>query len=232
MTSAKGLPIADAFHELQHQPDETFTRTSYKQLCGEMYLQYAFATEHLGIKIEPYLESGDPYENSRAMRTDAVTNKHLYFLPTTDQAFGSGTPDMTGNWMTRETDIEVAGYPLLINDVFRAVHDLFGHAIPNTTFGPSGEERAWHCHSRMCTALALPALTTETRGQNCWVNFGPHMRSGAGKLHDDGNPGWLPPSQRPFAVQKNGLLPSWISGIALIQDAHGLIQCREEQRLH
>ena len=108
-----------------------------------------------------------------------------------------------------------------MNDMFRAVHDIFGHAIPGTSFGPNGEERAWFCHACMCMPLARPALTTETRGQNCWVNYGPHMRTDKGGLLQEGDAGWLPQADRPFAQQKNALLSPLTSGIHLNRMANG-----------
>jgi len=87
---------------------------------------------------------------------------------------------------------------LTMNDKLRAVHDLFGHDEGGFQFGPRGEENAWLKHSRMFPPEAIPALTTETKGQNSWVNFGKHVREAEGKIA---------PADRPFAEQKAGLLP-------------------------
>jgi hypothetical protein len=65
-------------------------------------------------------------------------------------------------------------HPLLSNDendMFRAVHDAFGHAAIGRGFDGDGEEAAWLKHSGMYSALARRALTTETRGQNCAMIF-------------------------------------------------------------
>src|SRR5581483_8755218 len=94
-----------------------------------------------------------------------------------------------------------------LNDKFRAVHDYFGHAVNKNQFGPKGEEAAAIDHLVTLTPDARPALVTETRGQNSFVNFGPHMRNEAGELIQKGEPGYLPLAQRPFAQQKAGLLP-------------------------
>lgn len=67
-------------------------------------------------------------------------------------------------------------HPLLTgeeNTMFRAVHDLFGHAMNRNSFGRIGEERAYWEHLRMFPAECRGALATETRGQNSYVNFGP-----------------------------------------------------------
>ena len=59
------------------------------------------------------------------------------------------------------------------NEQFRAVHDYFGHLGPKkpNTFGPQGEENAWLAHRQMYSPLAEPAMTSETRGANSWVNY-------------------------------------------------------------
>ena len=46
---------------------------------------------------------------------------------------------------------------------------------------------------------AIPALTSETRGQNSWLNYGPHGERNRTALGKD----------TIFADQKTGLLPSW-----------------------
>jgi hypothetical protein len=57
------------------------------------------------------------------------------------------------------------------NDKFRAVHDYFGHSIEGYQFGKDGEENAWIEHSKMFSPLAQVALSSETRGQNSFVNY-------------------------------------------------------------
>lgn len=52
------------------------------------------------------------------------------------------------------------------NDMFRAVHDVFGHAATGRGFDRHGEEAAFQAHSQMFSPLAQRAMATETRGQN------------------------------------------------------------------
>jgi hypothetical protein len=99
--------------------------------------------------------------------------------------------DMPENHALAETH---AWYGLTYNDMLRAIHDLFGHAQGGFDFGPRGEENAYREHRKMFSDKALPALTTETRGQNSWVNYGPYKD--------------IPAAERPFAEQKCGLLPA------------------------
>jgi hypothetical protein len=64
------------------------------------------------------------------------------------------------------------------NDKFRAVHDFFGHAATGRDFDRHGEHATYLAHGKMFTPDALPALTTETLGQNSSLilngHFGPN----------------------------------------------------------
>ncbi|MEO0369663.1 MAG: hypothetical protein AAF197_12930 [Pseudomonadota bacterium] len=97
---------------------------------------------------------------------------------------------------------------LSVNDKFRAIHDVFAHAMEGNSFGPKGEEQAWQYHVRMFSPPAVIAMTTETRGQNNWVNFGPHMFDEAGWKGTKNHPNYVSPKDRPFAVQKAFTLPA------------------------
>ena len=158
--------------------------------------QWNFATQKMGITMEPWTEEGQPYKNSKEMAADVKNNHHLYF-------FQGG--DMPADHPLAEN----AGQGLTYNDKLRAVHDLFGHAANENQFGPAGEERAWQEHRQMFSPEAVPAVTTETRGQNSWVNSGKHLRDAAGNIPAKGEPGHVPPAERPYAEQKAGLLPEW-----------------------
>lgn len=59
------------------------------------------------------------------------------------------------------------------NEMFRAVHDYFGHLPAGSTFRPQGEEIAYATHAQQLSPLAQLALLAETRGQNSWVNYSP-----------------------------------------------------------
>ena len=78
-------------------------------------------------------------------------------------------------------ETEYYSMPMVYNDLLRVVHDYIAHAASGATFGARGEERAWAAHvssiindKRINEGDKLDiirALTTETRGQNTWVNF-------------------------------------------------------------
>ena len=89
--------------------------------------------------------------------------------------------------------------PVLANDLFRAVHDAFGHGLEGAGFRAQGEENAWQAHVRLFTGSAVGAITSETRGQNSWLNYGPHGETNqTAKVEDT-----------VFADQKTGLMPEW-----------------------
>src|SRR5581483_7315622 len=88
------------------------------------------------------------------------------------------------------------------NDIFRAVHDLVGHAATGFQFGPVGEENAFRFHATVHGAAALPALAAETRLQNCWVNFAADLHDAHSRLIRRGKPRYFPLSARPYAAQK------------------------------
>jgi hypothetical protein len=184
---AVGRAIADAYYALPvYDLSNIEVSLAYTYFAVEVCDQFAFVTKTLGINVEPWPHPGQPYDNSAEMCRDVADNMHLYvFAHGADHALlGHTDPGR-----------------MSINVKFRAVHDLFGHAAEGFQFGPRGEENAWLVHSQMYTPLAQKALTTETRGQNAWFNFGRHNYDANGRRLA------LPPSQKPFAVQKIALLP-------------------------
>jgi hypothetical protein len=188
--------IADEYEHMAHDPNNPAVQRAYGAMKNDIDEQWDYATKKMGITMEPWTGEGQPYKNSKEMTADVKNNKHLYFF--------------TGGDMPVDHPLaEDAGEGLNYNDKLRAVHDLFGHAANDNQFGPQGEERAWQEHRQMFSPEAIPAVTTETRGQNSWVNFGPHLRDAEGNIPGKGEPGAIPPAKRPFAEQKAGLLPEW-----------------------
>ena len=129
-------------------------------------MQYQTLT-NAGYTIEIYKGKGEPYANSDEMIKDVRDNKHLYIFGT-EAGFGQEqiTDQMRNeNPLLQQTEFtDVNGDNLLVNDLFRAVHDFFGHTELGNGFGVKGEENAWLNHSRMFSHEARKAMTTETRG--------------------------------------------------------------------
>lgn len=182
--------IADAYDALPVRDDSPETRAAYDALGHEVQAQWDHAEQQMHVTFEAWTKDGQPYANSHAMATDVATNKHLYFFTGGDPHPYLDTKDAHG---------------LSLNDKFRAVHDLFGHSAEDYQFGPRGEENAWLKHSQMFSPAAQRALTSETRGQNSWVNFGAHNYNG------DGSKKNIPATEKPYATQKTALLPTWAS---------------------
>ena len=189
--------IAKAYDELPEIDRSPETLNAYQALAKEVSDQWDFAVKNLGIKFEPWVGEGQPYANSLEMVKDVRDNNHLYF-------FQGGDPHPFLNELDPKTGFTA-------NDKFRAVHDLFGHASEGYQFGPRGEENAWIKHSQMFSPEARRALSTETRGQNSWVNFGTQKYEGGVNKN-------IQAKDRPYAVQKSALLPEeltdWNSAIA------------------
>lgn len=59
-----------------------------------------------------------------------------------------------------------------VNDAFRAVHDVFGHAATGRGFDRHGEDAAYAHHATMYGPIARAVLATETRGQNSALVWG------------------------------------------------------------
>ncbi len=160
--------IAGVYHRAKSVPQDPQVRKCWNALIREVAFQYSV----LPVKVTPYGDSFIPYKNSEEMMEDLLKKAHLYVY----------TGGETHPIFSRQENFK-----------FRAVHDFFGHAAKGFTFGPRGEENAWIEHSKLFSPYARIALSTETRGQNSWVNFGPFSS--------------LPPDKRPYAKQKVFILP-------------------------
>lgn len=185
--------IADLAESLPHEPNNPEVQKMYKALSEETIAQYKYL-EGQGVKFDPWLIEGQPYANSAEMRADVQKNNHLYFF------IGGDMP--LDHPMARQTDIQIGGYNLTVNDVFRAVHDYFGHAVNGAQFGARGEFNASDSHARMFSKEALPAMIGETIWQNAWVNYGQHIRRADGSIPVKGDSDFVDPGKRPFAAQK------------------------------
>jgi hypothetical protein len=198
--------LALAYQLMKNEPNNPAVKKSFNAMIDETMDQYD-ALRKEGYKFDFMPASGDIYGNPRNAINDVVTNKHLYVFPTV-QGFGgpSALKASQANPLLLKTGEKWGGQDVTANDVFRAVHDVFGHAKHGVGFRAAGEENAFQSHARMYSPKALPAATSETRGQNSWVNFGPY-----GDVNRSANP-----LLTEYAEQKTGLMPAWtwLEGIA------------------
>lgn len=182
--------LANFYESAKSDPQNPEVQKSYRALADETLKQYR-AMEAAGYTIEPWTGEGEPYKSSDDMRRDVTENKHLYFLQTA-KSYGPEAEALKAGSNPMLEPSGVKNY--LVNDVFRAVHDFFGHVKQSFQFGPRGEFNAWKAHSEMYSPEAQGALAAETLAQNSWVNFfGDHAER--------------PITERPFGEQKATVVP-------------------------
>ena len=196
--------IAAAYDAMTDNPDDPLTKASYSALAKETMAQYQ-AAKAAGFKAEFWHPSKqeDPYKASPRLAVEDVRNNHHMWVYPTYAGYGSGEitdEDVKKNPMLQGTGEHWNGIPVTVNDVFRAIHDYYGHAKEGVGFRADGEENAWRAHASMFSPLARMAMTSETRGQNSWLNYGPHGEANRGARTED----------TVFAPQKVGVMPDWV----------------------
>jgi hypothetical protein len=192
---------------MPHDPQNPRVQEAYADLIRQSADQYKALAEE-GYKAWFIDPANDPYEGKpwKAMR-DLRENESMGVFPT-ESGFGSGDTDIvvSDNPLLGDSGLKWPyGGPdgplkrVLWNDVFRYIHDAFEHGIEGAGFREDGEENAWQAHVRLFDGLAVGAMTSETRGQNSWLNFGPHPEKNRTANAFD----------TVFADQKTGLMPEW-----------------------
>ena len=197
--------VAREYDRMLHAPDNPEVQRAYQQMIDETMGQY---DQMLSQGIEPYfINDVDPYANSPYMALmDLAENRRLGVFPTRS-GFGSDANfDPKNNPLLAETGYTISGQPALANDIFRAVHDFYGHGKSGVGFRAMGEENAYQSHAGMYSPLARRALASETRGQNSFLNYGPSGEANRTASIED----------TVFADQKTGLMPRWASEEGLI----------------
>lgn len=198
--------IADEYQKMKHDPQNPVVKSAYAKMSEEMMDQYNTLIEDgWTFDFYPTNEKGDvidPYGNPRNAIEDMRDNKHLYVYPTNDGFGTSDKFDPSENPLLAQSGMKFGEEDAMLNDIFRAVHDVFGHGMEEVGFRAQGEEHTWRSHARMFSPEARRALTTETRGQNSWLNFNPSTgaKNRVAKVEDT-----------QFADQKTGLMPKWVS---------------------
>ena len=197
--TARAARIAQAYADMKHEPQDPAVLAAYTAMAEETVAQYQFV-KATGLVIEPIPKGApNPYEAGPRLVLADIARGHMWYFRTED-GFGSNEEfDPSQNPLLEATsEKDAAGNTMLVNDVFRVVHDFFGHGMEGSGFGARGEENAWQSHMRLFSASAVPAMTSETRGQNSWVNYGPF---GAANRAN--------PKNTTYADQKTGIMPSW-----------------------
>lgn len=197
---ARAARVAQAYDDMQDAPYDPAVQAAYAALSQEVQAQYdAVLASGLRVEFIDLSQAADPYAAGPRMAIEDVRNNNHLWVFSTREGYG-GTPlDAANNPMAAETAHQISGQVALVNDLFRVVHDYFGHVKEGVGFRADGEENAWRAHVAMFSPLAARAVTTETRGQNSWVNFGPYGPSNRLAQSADTR----------YAPQKIGLMPPW-----------------------
>ena len=216
--------IAKDFDEAKHDPTNPEVIQAYKAMADETFNQWLFIKD-TGIQIEFIKPNqANPYPRASKDLLEDISNNHMWVFAT-DDGFGSDAitdQDIADNPLLQTTGEIIDGRDARYNDLFRIVHDYFGHALEGATFSARGEENAWQAHSRMYTPLAARAMTTETRGQNSWLNYsdavGDHNRNSKNKAEET-----------IYADQKITLLSDFVQTEGLANNIEGAIDERAIQ---
>lgn len=152
-----GFAIQREYRQNEPIPTGHRIQDSYKAMSRDIGDQYRFMTapqKEGGLGIRHEVTNEDPYSTAAEMAHDVHHNGRIRTMST----------ETTGGhaFFSNET-----------NDQFRAVHDVFGHAAIGRGFSRHGEEAAWRGHRQMFSPEAREAMTSETRGQNSYLNFSP-----------------------------------------------------------
>lgn len=199
----RGKLLADAFANMAHTPNDLATKQAYDALIKETLAQFQ-PMKQAGINFQKILPNEvNPYPNgSKDVFNDISQNNRLKYFPTEQGHGAGGGQKYPGNPLLNPSGEIINGENVPNNDIFRLVYDYYGHAKSGNGFGPTGEENAFIQHSNMYSPNARRALTTETRGQNSVVNFGPN-----GEMNQAN------PESTIYADQKVGLLPEWATDL-------------------
>ncbi|HEV8554971.1 MAG TPA: crotonobetainyl-CoA--carnitine CoA-transferase [Actinophytocola sp.] len=154
--------------------DARLTRL-YDRFKQENLQQYQVVLD-AGIAVEPWLSPGQPYPGSAELR-GSVRSTGVLHVYLTSAGHGPG-PARRRHPMLAPSGIVASGVEFSHNDIFRAVHDIFGHVMSGGSFAPRGEFKASFVHMRMYPDEVHPVLFTEQIAQICWFFFGPKCPAG------------------------------------------------------
>lgn len=198
--------IAAAYEAMPHAPNDPAVQAAYADLIAQTRAQYE-ALFDAGYRFTFFDDSSDPYNGNpwnamrdlRANQTMAVYGTYAGYGTEGITAEARADNPMLADTGLRWPDQNGVMRPVVANDLFRAVHDAFGHGLEGAGFRARGEENAWQAHVRLFTGPAVAAITSETRGQNSWLNYGPYGERNRNAGVQD----------TVFAEQKTGLMPEW-----------------------
>jgi len=130
---------------------------AFRKLREEIAEQFEFLirpTRQGGLGVTVSVQAEEPYSSLAELTVELSEERRLRVIGSA--AMGHAHPLLTPEEC----------------DMFRALHEVFGHALAGVGFDRHGAEAAWLRHSLMFTPAARRAMTTETRGQACALLYG------------------------------------------------------------
>ncbi|MBY4640949.1 hypothetical protein K6L44_13355 [Gluconacetobacter entanii] len=232
------IEIATWYHNVHPKNASPDALELYRKFREETFRQYEFLVAS-GLKVEAWLRKGQPYRNARHLRAE-VEKSGILYVYLTRRGYGSEYHGVGQNiWadgcssalmqhpMTELTGVRASNIDLMYNDLFRAVHDVFGHLMFEASFSIEGEFLAAREHSQMYSQQVFPVLFAETVGQICWYYSGPHRTRGHPVCHD--SRGQFISDDIPYAPQKTALMPVNLIELFLKQfSVVGPVLCAEK----
>ena len=149
-------------------------QAAYEAMAEETKEQYK-AILDTGLEVQ-FIKGKDPYGNPRNAILDVVNNNHMFVFSTKD-GYGSEeslTADLSRNPMFRKQNSGLLMATRCCSMTYLGLSTITLDTSNGVGFRARGEENAWQSHAAMYSPLARRAMTSETRGQNSWVNFGPY----------------------------------------------------------
>ena len=170
--------ISNYHSNVRDDRENNIMKESYRAFLNETKKQYELLVSK-GYDIRPWLKEGEPYGvESENVRKDIKNNKRLFYLRSRSATGENNENESSENYMPFEdTGIRIDGDIVLFNDLFRAVHDIFGHGMVNNSFSAQGELNAYKTHAPMYSEKAQKALFLETVVYNAYYkenkSYGP-----------------------------------------------------------
>lgn len=167
--SKKFKELAEYHTSVSDDRNNEVMKRSYRKFLDETLQQFNYLLSK-GYDLRPYLGKGEPYGvNSNLIREDLKNNNRLFYLMSRSATGEGNENESSENYMPfEETGIVIDGQPVLYNDAFRAVHDVFGHGMVNNSFSAQGELDAYQTHKTMYSKEAQKALFLETVMYNAY----------------------------------------------------------------
>lgn len=159
---ARAPEAAEAYDAMPSEPSQAVL-DAYEEFYTHVKRQYLWM-EQQGIQVEVRdidfdnpRDVQDYYASTVEFVRDVNENNRLIVSRTPAE----GNPEI---YMRIDPDTGLSN-----NDMFRAVHDYFGHVVHENGVDRFGEDIAFMTHAQMFPEEVLPVLAQETRMQNWWL---------------------------------------------------------------